>query len=81
MPNEKFPTVEQAIKRLERLGNDGFIVSIVYGRCGNSGAQYSVDVLNRKGQTFGIPFAATSIQLAVHIAEHEIHERGWDKQS
>jgi hypothetical protein len=69
-----------AIDRWMKLGADGFCVSIVYGPCGNNGPKFSVDVLSLDGQSFDHPFAASSFDHAVEIAEIEIGKHGWNKQ-
>ena len=69
--------MNEAIERLESLGNAGFTVSIVYGPCGNTGPAYSVNVLTPDFRSFEKPYAARNFAHCVEIAEKEIAERGW----
>ena len=64
-----------AVERLEKLGQAGFVVSIVYGPRGSDEPGYSVDVLNRAGESFSLPYAANDFAHAISIAENEIRER------
>lgn len=65
------------VRRWEELGKRGVTVSICFGHCGDMGFLYSVDALGPNGQTFDKPFAAESLEQAMHIAEKESNERGW----
>jgi len=37
---------DEAVKAIEKLGNDGWIVSVCYGPCGDRGPMWSVNVLH-----------------------------------
>lgn len=65
------------VRRWERLGELGVTVSICFGECGNLAKLYSVDALGPSGETFDKPFAAETLEQAMHIAEKEATERGW----
>ncbi len=67
----------ELVRRWERLGELGVTVSICFGECGNLGKLYSVDALGPSGETFVKPFAAETLEQAMHIAEKEATERGW----
>lgn len=66
--------------RLEKIGADGFVVSVCYGPSGIDGPRYSVNVLAPDGASFDKPFGANDFAHCVEIAEIEIKKRGWIKQ-
>lgn len=68
---------DDLLTRFETLGKQGFVVSIAYGECGNSGLLYSINVLTPSGDSFDKPYGANSFEQAIDIAEAEIKERGW----
>lgn len=69
--------IKDAITRLELLGGRGYTVSIAFGPTAGSGICYSVNVLNNKLESFGLPYVADSFSQCIDIAENEIKERGW----
>lgn len=66
-----------AVDRMAALGREGFTVSICCGPSGRAPFRWTVQVLAQSGEEFARPFAATSFEQAVEIAEVEIEKRGW----
>jgi hypothetical protein len=66
-----------ALALMEELGHAGLTVSVCFGPCGDHLIGWSVDVLNREGQSFERPMAAKSFEHAVAIAIVESTGRGW----
>ena len=69
--------MDEAIEKMEKLGKEGFIISIAYGHCGNLGILYTVDVMSLSGEMFEKPIAANTFPQCIEIAEIEINKRGW----
>lgn len=63
--------------RMEALGKQGCVVSVAYGPAGDGSLAWSVNVMSRNYDTFNKPFAATSIEQCLDIAEEKIKEMGW----
>lgn len=76
--------LDKAMDVLQQLGSDGFIVSIMYGRCacevhGNT-VGWSVFVMHADGpaDVTDVPKAARSFEHAVEIAQTEV--TAWAKR-
>ena len=67
-----------AIEQMEAIGRMGLTISVCCGPAGRHPFVWTVQVLSRAGEEFAQPFAATSFEHAVAIAEYEIMCRGWD---
>jgi len=64
--------------KLEELGSKGIIVSFVYGYAQSIGnICWSVDVMNRYGDTFIKPYQAKSFEHAIDIAYQQCALRDW----
>ncbi len=57
--------------RLDALAELGLQVSICYGKSGELGRMYSVDVLTPDLRSFPRPFGAKTLEQAIWIAEIE----------
>ena len=64
---------------LNDLSSQGITTSICYGPTRKDGICFSVDVFTQDQQSFGAPYAASSLKQAVHIARVECIHRGWLK--
>jgi hypothetical protein len=79
--NAALLATHHAMRRMERLARDGFIISVCYGRAQLTGPLcWSVDVMNGAGESFSKPFVAASFPEAIEIAATEIRRRGWTVQ-
>lgn len=73
----RFGIMLELIKRLEKMGHDGFSISICYGPSAGHGWLYTVEILTPDFKSFDNPIAANSFNECIDIAEKEIKERGW----
>jgi len=64
---------------VDELWQSGISTSFVFGRCGNIGIIWSVDVLTKDGQSFEHPYGTLSLRQAAEIARIECKIRGWCK--
>lgn len=64
-------TLSELHARLDALAELGLTVSVVYGKSGERGRMYSVDVLTPDFRSFPQPFAAKTLEQAIWIAEIE----------
>ena len=65
--------LEQAIEKLESLGQKGFTISVCYGYSGVRGLMYSVDI----SEIDGGPFYANDFSHAIEIAKTEINKTNY----
>jgi len=64
------------VRRWQRLTERGLVVSICCGQIAG-GPLFSVEVMTLKGESFDRPYAASTLDQAVEIAEIEATKRGW----
>ncbi len=64
-------TLSEIHTRLDALADLGLQVSVCYGKSGDLGRYYSVDVLAPGFRSFSKPFAAKTLEQAIWIAEIE----------
>lgn len=63
---------------LQKLVDAELVVSFCYGRCGQHGVAWSVDVLRSATlESFGKLFLADSLEMAIKIAVTESIHRQW----
>ena len=65
--------MEQAIEKLESLGQKGFTISVCYGYSGARGLMYSVDI----SEIDEGPFYANDFKHAIEVAEIEINKTNY----
>lgn len=63
--------------RLLHLAQSGFTVSMCYGSMGDRGIGWTVNVLAPNNESFKKPFACSSMDHCIEVAEREILKRGW----
>jgi hypothetical protein len=68
-----FSKYYDAVRAIERLGNQGMIVSVCFGPCGDKGNLWSVNVMNPATlEEFKKPFAASCFEDIKKILDNEM---------